>query len=295
MSKSLFYQFNSAIDLSFIPHFDKHSSKKNHITDDSHVIKSLSAKHNLKDFAHTFSKYIKDEYNIKQVKDITPLMCQKFIDIKIQQGCSEETIFTYKSNLLKLSKCVNKTFTIKTDYNTNIDKEKIERAETTKQFSFTMDEMKMILDTDRKCESLKALNFAFFTGCRVNTLEKIEVRHLDFKNKEIIIYKDKGGRTRKIQMDEQTEKFCRDIIKGKQPQDKLFNIKKDSVNRYLHRRCEKLGIKTSIGETKSGVHGIRKLRAEEYAKHHGKKETMKMLGHGADRSDLEQTYLHSKK
>ena len=207
-----------------------------------------------------------------------------------------KTIKTYASNILKLQKCASRAFRIpKLDFSVSVDESKIERTETIKQYSFTRAEMEKILDAPRKSQSLYALQFAYFTGCRVNTLERLEVRHIDFKRGEITVFKDKGGRTRTIAMDEQTAKFLRERIRGKNPQDRVFDVKKGSVNRYLRRRCEKLGICTADGRIKSGVHSIRKLHAEEYAAKHGTGATLKMLGHGEQRSDLEQTYLHSKK
>ncbi len=301
MSKSLFYQFNSALDMCFVLHFDKHSDKHNSQADSDHIIKSLSAKSNLKDFAHDFAAFIKSEYGVKQVKEITPDMCQSYIERKSAEGCSLKTIKTYQSNLLKISKCANKSFNIRTDYSVSVDESKIEKTETIKQYSFTRAEMEKILAAPRSCDSLTALKFAYQTGVRVNTLERLEVRHIDFKNNEITIYKDKGNRTRVLPMSEETAKLLREQIKGKNPQDKVFGVKKGSVNRYLRRRCEKLNIRTPNGEIKSGVHSIRKLWAEETAERYGKdgkdgtKMVMSELGHSEDRKDLEDTYLHSKK
>ena len=300
MSKSLFYQFNSAIDLNYRHHFNKHGDKFNPESDSSHIVKSLSAKSNLKDFAHDFSAYIRQEYSVKQIKDITPAMCQNYINSKYD-NCSLKTIKTYESNLLKISKCANKTFNIRTDFSVTIDESKIEKTETIKQYSFTREEMEKILAAPRSCDSLTALKFAYQTGVRVNTLERLEVRHIDFKNGEITIYKDKGNRTRVLPMSEETAKLLRQQIKGKSGNDRVFSVKKDSVNRYLRRRCEKLFICTQNGEIKSGVHSIRKLWAEETAERYekdgkdGTKMVMSELGHGEDRKDLQGTYLHSKK
>lgn len=300
MSKSLFYQFNSAIDLNYRHHFNKHGDKHNPESDSSHIVKSLSAKSNLKDFAHDFSSYVRQEYSVKQIKEITPEMCDSYIKSKYDT-CSLKTIKTYQSNLLKLSKCANKTFNIRTDFSVSVDESKIEKTETIKQFSFTSAEMEKILDAPRPSASLNALKFAYMTGVRVNTLERLEVRQLDFQRGEILVFKDKGARSRVLPMDEQTAKLLREQIKGKNPQDKVFGVKKGSVNRYLRRRCEKLNIHTPNGEIKSGVHSIRKLWAEETAERYdkdgknGTKMVMSELGHGEDRKDLEDTYLHSKK
>lgn len=111
MSKSLFYQFNTALDMCFRLHFDKHSDKHNPESDNSHIIKSLSSKSNLKDFAHDFSSYIRQEYSVKLIKEITPEMCQNYIDSKCGSS-SLQSIKAYKSSLLKISQCANKCFNI---------------------------------------------------------------------------------------------------------------------------------------------------------------------------------------
>ena len=111
MSKSLFYQFNSALDMCFVLHFDKHSDKHNPQADSDHIIKSLSAKSNLKDFAHDFAAFIKNEYGVKQIKEITPEMCQNYINSKYESS-SLQSIKAYKSSLLKISQCANKCFNI---------------------------------------------------------------------------------------------------------------------------------------------------------------------------------------
>ena len=154
MSKSLFYQFNSSLDMCFRLHFDKHSDKHNTQADSDHIIKSLSAKSNLKDFAHDFSAFVKSEHGVKQIKQITPDMCQAYIERKSSEGCSLKTIKTYQSNLLKLSKCANKAFNIRTDFSVSVDESKIEKTETIKQFSFTRAEMEKILAAPRSCAIL---------------------------------------------------------------------------------------------------------------------------------------------
>lgn len=296
MSKSLFYQFNTALDMCFRLNFDKHSDKHNTESDNSHIIKSLSAKSSLKDFAHDFSAYIRQEYSVKQIRQITPEMCQNYIDYK-SENCSLKTVKCYQSNLLKLSKCSNKAFNIKTDFSVKIDESKIEKTETIKQYSFTNEEMEKLLAAPRSCESLNALKFAYWNGTRVNTLERLEVRHINFKDNEITIFKDKGGRSRIIEMNEDTAKLLREQIKGKNPQDKVFNIKKNSVNRYLRRRCEKLNIRNSKGEIKSGVHSIRKLYCENREKDGYSRNTIiHEIGHSEQgRHDLEKVYFESLK
>ncbi len=293
MSKSLFYQLYSATV--FVPHFDKHSDKADKQSDNSHIVKSLAAKKALNEFSHDFAGFIRSEYHVKRVADITPAMCQHYLDGKLESGVSSETAHTYRSYLAKLSKCVNKAYGIRTDYTTTVDESKVQNTDTIKQYSFTKEEMERILDAPRPSASLNALKFAYATGVRVNTLERLEVRHIDFQRGEILVFKDKGSRSRVLPMDEQTAKLLRECIKGKNPQDKVFGVKKGSICRFLRRRCEKLQITTPDGRIKSGVHSIRKLWAEEHCKAHGTGPTLKALGHGEQRSDLCSVYLASKK
>ena len=155
----------------FVLHFDKHSDKHNPQSESDHIIKSLAAKGNLKDFAHDFAAFIKNEYGVKQVKEITPDMCQSYIERKSAEGCSLKTIKTYASNILKLQKCTSRAFHIpKLDFSVSVDESKIEKTETIKQYSFTRQEMEKILAAPRSCDSLTALKFAYMTGVRVNTL-----------------------------------------------------------------------------------------------------------------------------
>ena len=295
MSKSRFYQFNSAIDLNYRHHFNKHGDKHNPESDNSHIIKSLSAKSNLKDFAHDFSAYIRQEYSVKQIKGITPAMCQNYINSKYD-NCSLKTIKTYQSNLLKLSKCANKTFNIKTNFSVAIDESKIEKTETIKQFSFTRAEIEKIFSSaPRQCESLSALRLAYAFGLRVSSISRLEVRQVNFQENTIFVCKDKGNRSRTLHFDNETAKLLHELIKGKNPQDKIVNICPSSINTYLRRRCTALNIRNEKGEVKSGVHSIRKLWAEQFAEKNGVAKTMVALGHSEDRKDLEDTYLHSKK
>ena len=276
-------------------HFDKHSDKHNPESDNSHIIKSLSAKSNLKDFAHDFSAYIRQEYSVKQIKGITPAMCQNYINSKYD-NCSLKTIKTYQSNLLKLSKCANKTFNIKTNFSVAIDESKIEKTETIKQFSFTRAEMEKIFSSaPRQCESLSALRLAYAFGLRVSSISRLEVRQVNFQENTIFVCKDKGNRSRTLHFDNETAKLLHELIKGKNPQDKIVNICPSSINTYLRRRCTALNIRNEKGEVKSGVHSIRKLWAEQFAEKNGVAKTMVALGHSEDRKDLEDTYLHSKK
>lgn len=291
--KSLFYQLKTACD-TYIPHFDKHSDKRQD-HDNSHVIKSLQSKQNILDFAHQLSDYIKSEFSVKQIRQITPEMCQSFIDTKASEGCTEKTLKAYQSLLNKLEVCVKHTFHIKVDFRTEINKDLIQDRVSIKEFGFTDSEMKKILEYKGRSECFSVVKFNSFTGCRVNTCEKILVRdiHISGNTVQIDIRKDKGGRNRTITIENNKEfvQFCKELRSGKNPNDRLFSVKSDSVNKFIRRRCSALCIKTRDGQTKSGNHSIRKNVATNYSKKYGVGKTMEFLGHGKDRPDLEKVYI----
>lgn len=294
--KSLFYQFQTACP--FVKGFDKHSDKRQeHNT--GHIVKSLSSKTALLDFAKQFTDYIKAEYpTVKKVSAITPSMAQSFIDKKCKEGCSIETIKTYQSYLNKFEVGVRNCFNSKVSYHTEIKKDLVQERVTIKQYSFTDSEIKRILDVKRPSESQKVILFNSYTGCRINTCEKLQVRDLHIVGDKVSvdIRRDKGGRDRTICIEsKEFASICRDLRKGKDPNSKVFNIKADSVNKWLRNRCKSLNIRTPEGLVKSGNHSIRKNVAEHYAAKHGVSKTMEFLAHGKYRPDLEQTYLHSKK
>lgn len=293
-NKSLFYQMKTACD-TFVPNFDKHSDKRQE-HDNSHVIKSLQSKTNILDFAHQFTDYIKTEFpEVKKISGITPEICQSFIDKKCNEGCTEKTVKAYQSLLNKIEICVNHRFHSNVNYKTEINKELIQERTSIKDFAFTNAEMEKILDYKGRSECINVVRFNAVVGCRINTCDKIKVQDVSIRNNDVFISirNDKGGRNRTVVIENNKEfaNFCRELRSGKNPNDRLFNVKSDSVNKFIRRRASALGIKTPDGQVKSGNHSIRKNVATNYSKSHGVGKTMQFLGHGKDRPDLEKVYI----
>ena len=291
--KSLFYQLKTACD-TYIPHFDKHSDKRQD-HDNSYVIKSLQSKQNILDFAHHFSDYIKSEFGVKQLRQITPEMCQSFIDKKSSEGCTEKTLKAYQSLLTKLEVCVKHTFHLKVDFQTELKKDLIQDRVSIKEFAFTDNEMKRILDYKGKSKCIEVIKFNSFTGCRINSCDKLLVRDLRIVDDKVYvdIRKDKGGRNRTICIEnKEFVQLCKELRSGKNPNDRLFSVKSDSVNKFIRRRCSALCIKTRDGQTKSGNHSIRKNVATNLYRKTGSGSTVsQFLGHGKCRPDIERAYI----
>lgn len=293
-NKNIFFQIKTACE--FTPFFDKHSDKRQD-HDNSHVIKSLQSKTNILDFAHQFSDYIKTEYpETKKVSGITSEMCQSFIDKKCSEGCTEKTVKAYQSLLNKIEICVNHRFHSNVNYRTEINKELIQERTSIKDFAFTNAEMEKILDYKGRSQCIDVVKFNSVVGCRINTCDKIKVQDVSIKNNDVFISirNDKGGRFRTVVIENNKEfaNFCRELRSGKNPNDRLFNVKSDSVNKFIRRRCSALGIKTPDGQVKSGNHSIRKNVATNLYRKTGSGSTVsQFLGHGKCRPDIERAYI----
>ena len=62
---------------------------KQNKTSINYIFSKRSAE-NITEKSKTFTKFLKDTYNVKMVRDITPQMCIAFLNTK--QGCSNKTI-----------------------------------------------------------------------------------------------------------------------------------------------------------------------------------------------------------
>ena len=323
--KSLFYQFASSINDSESGHkkfVDKHSQKaQTEQEKQPWRIYSFSAKSNLLDTAHNLSSYLKENYNIAMVKEISSDMCQSWLDHCAKSGCSISTLESYKSNLNKLSHIINRHFGLHKDFSTTVKHELIIDKTSPREFALSKEEIKMIKESIVKpCNSSNYFLFTSFCATRINSVEKLMCRDLTFgKNYEvgIRILGDKGNRDRSFTIqDKEFYKLCRSLVSNKNPNDLVFGgIKKDSANRWLNRRLHRLGItvksQTIGGKAiyKKGNHSVRKYAIQEYcqkqynhyleqglspdaAKAQAEKDACIRLGHGSEgRSDIIKIYL----
>ncbi len=323
--KSLFYQFASSINDSESGHkkfVDKHSQKaQTEQEKQPWRIYSFSAKSNLLDTAHNLSSYLKENYNIAMVKEISSDMCQSWLDHCAKSGCSISTLESYKSNLNKLSYIINRHFGLHKDFSTTVKHELIIDKTSPREFALSKEEIEMVKSSIVKpCNSSNYFLFTSFCATRINSVEKLMCRDLTFgKNYEvgIRILGDKGNRDRSFTIqDKEFYKLCRSLVSNKNPNDLVFGgIKKDSANRWLNRRLHRLGITVksqTIGNKaiyKKGNHSVRKYAIQEYcqkqynyyleqglspdaAKAQAEKDACIRLGHGSEgRSDIIKIYL----
>ena len=328
-NKSLFFQFQSAIDEScFSKNFDKHAYKgRKDQCEQGWRVFSFSSRSNLLDMAHNLSKYIKEHHpDVKQVKHIKTEWVQDFLDAKARAESSVSTLNCYRSNLAKLSKIVNHHFGLHTSFEVKVKPELVTDKTTPREFALTTDEIDRIKQSITKpSNSSNFFVFSTFTATRVNQAETLRVcdlsLHYDTGQDKYLVKTrflgDKGGRDREITTEgKEFYDFCRTLIGEKSGTDLLFGgIKKGSANAWLNRRMKKLQIYAQSTKClggkkilKSGNHSIRKSSIKAYYekqfKHYleqgfSKSRAIELsrgdvccrLGHSRDRDDVANLYL----
>ena len=261
--RSIFQQLNNAIENGFSERMDKHSYKKENGYGDSDKIFSYSGLNNMRDFARNLSNFFKQNYpEIKNLNEVKEEHLQNFLNSKNEKGCSQQTLNLYKSNLNKLENLINDRYrTCNWDF-----KDKIITPTSTKQYDpsrgaknpISREDYNKILDyfRENKSTSGDAILAQNGLGFRVEELAQIKVKDVDLEKGELKFSNTKGGKEIKRDIND-----IKDILKrnmdGKVPEDKIFNVKSDSINVQLGRIEDKLGL------DKHSNHDIRRLLAQE--------------------------------
>ena len=257
-------------------------------------IYSYAYKNNLRDLANNFANYMKNEHeDVKMLKDIKEEHVIGFLETKEREGVSSSTLNTYRAEMAKLGRMASNTYNCRIDM--SCDDFKPHKVEKIRDKAMKNDHYEKFLKAteDSSSQSRAAIIVCREFGLRVS--EVIKIRQEDIKSDKLHIDRSKGGRSRDIEIrkDSQREALSNLIDKGK-GDDKILDIKGDSVNKFLREGMEKLGI-TDYRDSKTGVHSIRKMYAqeryeEELEKGLSHKEAWgnvsEELGHGRDREDL---------
>lgn len=258
---------------------------------------------NVVEKSKTFSKFLKENYNIKYVKEITPEMAKAFLDSRNTN--SQKTITAYKNMLYKLDVAIRLKFGCKGFYdetisNYNLDKENIVKTNSKRLYSDN--EIKQILNVDSKYS--KELKFMSVVGCRVHELCSVKVKNFDLKNMTVYI-EGKGGRPSNRPILPTEINFIKELIKGKGQDEKVFNVPlnekktRSLIGSEIRRITKSLDLPIS-----SKCHEFRKYAAQNYFKYlvnncgYSVKDAeeitvSKLLSHGENREDLKKIYLRS--
>ena len=293
------YQFFQAITNSFRKGMDKHSMKKFEGHEDK--IYSYAARDTIMDVSCQIAKFMKENYpSVRYIRDIKASHLNEFLKTKVNT-CTDTTIQHYKSLITKLEHICNKKYNLQLDWSINIKIEKSNKGKSIRDVAFSkeqVEKIKSVLESKRNSASKDALKVFLPYALRTSEYTNIRVKDIDLNKMKLHIHKSKGGRNRDIDIRPESVESIKKLIEGKQPYDKLFNIKSKSLSTYLSRICKELGFK-EITSSKTSIHALRKYAAREYykeqLKNHSKMESlgncMSFLGHGRNRTDLIKTYL----
>lgn len=299
-------QINYAINKCWNEGTQKRNYKMQEGKDMSHQVFSYSESFRLKDVAKDFSNYLKREYpTIRQIKDISPNVIQRFLDSKTH--CSKQTITTYYNSLKKIDMILNHTYkTYSTKFidiikpNTTIAKDYQSGKGVANQMSSSDFNKLLEYCKNNPSQSSYVIQLQKYLGIRVNELTHgIKIENIDFANNKLIITNTKGGKELIRDLTPQSSTLLKEIISKKyEPKgERLFTIENNSVNKYLARTESKIGI-----EGKYSIHNIRSRIAQDYfdnlreqgkSKNEALKETSLFLNHRTEREQmLTQSYIN---
>lgn len=285
---------------------DKHSVKRNRAAEDGALIMSYARYHNLLDFSDGFCVWLRESgIRCRFVVDITAGDWNQFIEKKANT-VSYQTLSTYQSNIRTWERLVRAFFKREVAWSGLLIKPyklRDEHKAILRIQQMNRDDYAMVMEYANRPESKSsapiALELSVRLGLRVEGTEKIRTRniHLDGGGRwgyGTVDITEKGGRNRIIDIQSQEDRdYLASLVHGKDYEQPLVGISKDSINKYLNRVMDYLGIKEKYPET--SMHSIRKMYAQEtwdHCRNHGftYDEALRylnaQLGHGEERNKI---------
>lgn len=270
---------------------------------------------NLAEKSKNFAKFLKENYQVKMVREITPQMCIEYLNTK--SGCSTKTLSAYKNMLEKLSFACSQKFHTENFYTESVRAHKVENTyKTNSSRIYTNKEIEKIYNY-KGCrqEEIKTM---CFIGCRVSELINIKVEDINLtehryantiKDGRIdtfstVYIKGKGGKESYRVILPQYRAYFENLIVGKNPTDKLFDLPSNTKQARQILSNEIRKITKEIGITQSGKnHEFRKYHCQQALQYYidkgwsrEKAESyviQRHLSHSGERTDLKKIYLYS--
>lgn len=300
MARNLKYQFLNAIDRNFKEGMDKHSIKRAGQKDGIKIF-SYADRRNLIDVASNFSNFMREKHpEIKKVGGITPQHVQNFLNSKAKE-CSTKTLEQYKSKFNKLEKLANATYrtanaSFTRDIVVPVGKEKQRSIEMNREhYNKLLNNIK-----ESKSQAVPAIQLAGRFGLRVSETVNLKGKDIQLDKGVLHIHESKGGRSRDIPITKESDRAFLEALKSQYADNqRIVSIKEDSVNRFLQRELEKIGLE-QYRERGTGIHAIRKMYAQEtfdelrqrgYEIKDSLDRVSELLGHGRDRDELMRQYV----
>lgn len=265
---------------------------------------SYAEKYRLKDMAKSLQKFLRDNgRDVKYVKDIQAEDIQGYLESAKERGCTQNTIDTYANSLFKIQEAINATYNVRTDWRSKISIPVAEKAHNGNRgvnSVITRENYNKILDYAEKniSQSGYAVRLQDFLGVRVEEVARISKKNINLENRTIKLTNTKGGKPLTRYIPEDKVEVIKEVLEHNYHRERLLSIKGDSINRYLNRIEDKLGIE------RHSNHDIRRLIAQEkydsYRENglsikEAANKTSEWLSHGDNRTELlEKSYIKLK-
>ena len=299
--RNLYGQMTYAINKNFKEGVDKRAYKQANGKGMGSKIFSYGEKYRLKQLAKSFQIYAKEnELNIKLVKDIRPENIQDFLEKVKERGCTQNTINSYANSLFKIQNTINVTYNLNLKWREEIAIPQVEKKSSSARgvdSVISRENYNKILNYARENESQSglALQMQNWLGVRVEEIARIKKEFINLKDRTITFKNTKGGKKLIRDIPEDKIDFVKSVIDHNFHQDRLFSIEGKSINKYLNRVQDQLGLE------RHSNHDIRRLiaqekydsfRESEMSIKEAANETSKWLSHGDDRLNmLERSYI----
>lgn len=290
----------------------------------------INEKGNLCKLSKQFARYLKANYNIKYVKDITSEHAQAYLD-SLKTSCTQATLNTYKSYLNKIAHLCSNRFKLNLTFNEVVTpfsekttaKGELIEAYRTKSMSlddYNKLEKYMLKQTEKYGgSSVYALMLSRYFSCRNFESVSLTLNSIDLDKMQLTII-GKGKRSRIIPIESVDQKqLINNLIKHASDDGRLINIKASSVSTTIRRAMKKIEVndrnsngkltKISLSDKHplSTQHAVRKLFSKqmylhklkndsdyntnpERAKKKAAKYVVGLLGHG-NRTELQHIYI----
>lgn len=294
---SLAYQMRQAINNNFKEGTSKRAAKMSDGGTGSRVY-GYSHRKDLIELGSQFANFCRDNFGVKLVKNINSSHVDAFLKEKAKT-CADTTLKTYYTNLNKLNKVVNASYSsCKADWGKGVNIPTGRNQTKQRDVKISRESMNKVLDKlDMRHASHRAIACAEALGLRASETVKLRGEHIDLK-KGIVTIQGKGGRVREIPIPEARKELLT-TLKEQYSECRIATVKPDSVNATFSRICEREGL-TDLDGSKSGIHAVRKLWATEQFEEKIEQglsekdawgDVSQALGHGRDRMDLYGVYI----
>lgn len=306
MTRNLNYQIKSCIDKRFDGGGkDKHAIKSQHSGKNMDNVYSYAERKNLIATGHQLGDFVNAHYpQIKMAVDINGKMVQEFLNSKVND-CDKNSLHQHASRIHKIEQVVNTVYSAKTDwYNDLVVPESLKGDNNLRNIAMTREDYNLIMDRaaamDSKSQAPLAMEFSARFTLRVSETVNFCPKDVNFEEMLLHVVDSKGGRSCYKEIKEEDKLFLNRIILGKDDDEKIITILEGSVNTYMARAEEALGIRDKYRNADTGIQCIRKMSAQEYfdkCREEGMTQkqsldaTSRHLGHGDDRDALMKVYV----